>query len=336
MQKGNKIAILMTWYGPLPPYFDAWLRSAEKNPDVDFLCFSDADIQSASPNIICHRMSFEEQVELCAEKMKRKVSFAGAYKFCDARPFFGIIFEDYLKDYDFWGYCDIDLVFGKIRNFLTDDLLEKTERFFPYGHLSVFKNDEKMKHLYDLPGGIYSMQEIFEGKEKTTPEEYGGINRICQKNHISWYTQPDFADFKVFYPNRLEMGHGKPNYQKQIFVWQDGRAWQIYEENGVQKRQELIYMHWQKRKPVLEGTLTEQAYMILTPDRIYVSEDPQILETIDYEKWNPSLSEKQKKQCKGRYLRKKLLDFAKSDMGTKRIWLRQKIYKKLEFNRSYT
>lgn len=173
-----KIGIVVTWFGSLPGYFPAWLKSAEANKDVDFLVFCDHEVKSASENIHIQKMSFEETIALCERKMHRKVNFANAYKFCDARLFFGIIYEDYLKDYDFWGYCDIDLVFGNIRHFITDELLNQYDRFFQYGHLCLYRNSQEMNHLYELPGGIYSLQEIFEGTAKTTPEEYSGANRI--------------------------------------------------------------------------------------------------------------------------------------------------------------
>lgn len=46
------------------------------------------------------------------------------------------MFQEYIKDYDFWGHCDADLIFGDIRKFVTDDILNKYDRlgvdgFFP-------------------------------------------------------------------------------------------------------------------------------------------------------------------------------------------------------------
>ena len=38
---------------------------------------------------------------------------------------FGHIFSDYLVGYDFWGYGDIDLIYGNISKFITRDMLEQ-------------------------------------------------------------------------------------------------------------------------------------------------------------------------------------------------------------------
>ena len=37
----EKIAILIVYYGKLPPYFDLWLRSCEFNETIDFYVVTD-------------------------------------------------------------------------------------------------------------------------------------------------------------------------------------------------------------------------------------------------------------------------------------------------------
>ena len=36
----------------------------------------------------------------------------------DLRPAYGVLFEEYLDGYDFWGHCDLDVLFGRIRDHL--------------------------------------------------------------------------------------------------------------------------------------------------------------------------------------------------------------------------
>ena len=47
------------------------------------------------------------------------------YDLCDFKVAYGEIFQEYLEPYDFWGFCDCDLIYGDIRHFLTEELLEK-------------------------------------------------------------------------------------------------------------------------------------------------------------------------------------------------------------------
>lgn len=321
-----RIAIIVTWFGKRPDYFDAWLLSAEVNKDIDFLIFSDQKIESNSDNIVSTQLSFNDMVQLCKKKMGRKVIFENSYKFCDSRAFFGRIFEEYLVHYDFWAYCDIDLIFGNLRTFLTDELLDTFDRVFQYGHLCLFRNNRIMNYLYDLPGGIYSMKDIFEGKAKTTPEEYWGLNRICEKNNISWYTEVVFADFSPIYPQRLELGHKLENFDEQIFIWKDGHAYQIYRCGDTIKKKEFIYMHWQKKKPIIEGDLKNAKMIILSPHKLYCINEEIELNNINFEKYNPAMSKQEKKQAKKEYRNRKLKEFWNASLPTKRMWLRQKRY----------
>lgn len=329
------IAVIVTWFGTLPPYFSAWIESAERNSDIDFLIFSDCDIVSESANIKFSRMSLADTIKMFESKLNRNINIKNSYKFCDCRAFFGLAYADYLKNYDFWGYCDIDLVFGDIREFLTDDILSKYDRFYQYGHLCIFRNCERMNHLYDLPGGIYKENEIFLGEAKTTLEEHLGLNRICEKNDISWYTQVDFADFAIKYPYRLEAKHGVQNYANQIFVWHNGEAKRFYRNNGKVEEDKYIYMHWQKRKPVIEGKIESDSYLVLCGNKILALPGTTDISSLDFSIYNPNPTASERKKCKRQYRKKKITEFRKASMATKKIWLRQKVYKLIDGKHSY-
>ncbi|MCD8039317.1 MAG: hypothetical protein LUE96_09575, partial [Lachnospiraceae bacterium] len=167
MKRRNEIGIIATWFGELPNYFSAWLKSAEANKSIDFIVISDCDVESESSNIITIKSTLQNEVRKYEEKLKRRIKIDNAYKFCDCRLFFGLLYEDMLSEYDFWGYCDIDLVFGDIRSFVTDTVLEKYDRIYTYGHLCLYRNNTLMKNVYKMPGMIYSLDEIFLGEAKT-------------------------------------------------------------------------------------------------------------------------------------------------------------------------
>ena len=44
-----------------------------------------------------------------------QVTLDRPYKLCDFKPAYGFIFGEYLKEYDYWGHCDIDIVWGDLR-----------------------------------------------------------------------------------------------------------------------------------------------------------------------------------------------------------------------------
>jgi len=82
-----------------------------------------------------------------------KTNVKHPYKVCDFKPAFGKIFWEFINNYDFWGYGDIDLIYGDIRNFITHDLLENYEVISPDfgflpGHFSIIQNKPELIDLF--------------------------------------------------------------------------------------------------------------------------------------------------------------------------------------------
>ena len=82
-----------------------------------------------------------------------KLTINHSYKLCDFKPAYGLIFEDLIKKYDFWGFGDIDVIYGNIRNFITKNLLENFDLIsvrpdWTPGCFLLFKNEKKMNLLF--------------------------------------------------------------------------------------------------------------------------------------------------------------------------------------------
>ena len=319
----HSIGIIMTWFGPLPDYFPVWLKGAESNSTIDFLCFTDHAFESSSPNIHLHLTTMEKEIARISEATGEEINIKNSYKFCDLRPFFGLGYQEYLRNYEFWGYCDIDMVFGNLREFITDDKLDKYDRFYEFGYLSLFRNNETMNHLYDLPGGIYTRDAIFRSPVKVNCEEHFGTYRICEINHIKWYREKDFADFFVHYSSYLL--NQRSNHELQTFYWEDGHVFLAYWELGKVKTEEVAFLHWQKRKPILSDKFFSTGSFFLTPTRIFEKAPglPSMSEIIET---NPPLSIQEKKEQDRKYLLKKFSEFKNTNFAQKRMWIRQKYY----------
>ena len=119
-----KIAVITAYYGNLPGFFNAWLRSAQANSDIDFYLVTDTDTDFLPSNVKKLPFSFEGFRQLIETKLGRSVKLEKPYKICDYRPMYGVVFEDYLKDYDYWAYADMDVVFGNIRKFIENNNIE--------------------------------------------------------------------------------------------------------------------------------------------------------------------------------------------------------------------
>lgn len=153
----KKIAFIIFYFGDFPWYYDLFINSCERNGDIDFLFFSDNFKleENSNSNIKKIKFSVEEFNVLATKKLNFEVFVENGYKICDFRPAFGTIFEDYIEKYDFWGYTDIDIVLGNIRNFFTTNILKKYDFVsvkpeYPTGYFALFRNIPKINNLYAL------------------------------------------------------------------------------------------------------------------------------------------------------------------------------------------
>ncbi len=265
----KKIAFVVVYGGKLPDYFELWRRSCEKNPTVDFFVFTDdphAETIKNPPNVKVIPVSFSE-IKIRAQKIfDFKIRMESAYKLCDYKPAYGEMFADYLKDYDFWGYCDMDLIWGDIRAFVTEKILMENERIFTRGHCSLFLNEPRVNSYYrTLPdNGHLNCKKVYQSDESWCFDEWaghcgGGISVIFQEHGIKTYDEPVMADIKVgygsFYVNR------RPEWGKVKFLYDDGKLFAC----GKQGQEEILYCHFQKRRiHVPEGVLKE-TYMLVPP-----------------------------------------------------------------------
>jgi hypothetical protein len=149
----SKIAIIIPYFGKWPEWINLFLYSCGQNWSVDFIIFTDCDVTLYKPvNVHFYSVSFEEYCTYVGKLLNIDFHPKQSYKLCDLRPFFSFIHKDLLVNYDFWGFGDIDVVWGKINDFYTETLLNKFDVFSTHndrlsGHLSFFRNDEKFRNL---------------------------------------------------------------------------------------------------------------------------------------------------------------------------------------------
>ena len=91
--------------------------------------------------------------KLASDTTGVKVELSHPRKLCDFKPVYGHLFKDLLKEWDYWGYTDLDVIYGDIRRFLTRAKLQKYDVFtarkeFLVGHFTLFRNDTRMRLLY--------------------------------------------------------------------------------------------------------------------------------------------------------------------------------------------
>ena len=114
MNKRTRIVILITYFGNIPWYFHYFLHSCKFNKEIDFIIFSDGYFEYGLPkNVKKVYKTLNDIKDLTTDKLGFEVTINFPYKLCDYKPAYGLIFEDYINDYEFWGQSDIDIIYGQ-------------------------------------------------------------------------------------------------------------------------------------------------------------------------------------------------------------------------------
>lgn len=145
----NRIAIIIPYFGKWPDWIDLYFYSCSKNPDIDWHFFTNCEANQLSSNIIFHSITFEDYCKNISECLGISFCPSTAYKLCDLKPFYGFIHADVLIGYEFWGFGDVDVIWGNIKEFYTDRLFRKYEVFSTHadrlsGHFAILRNNKQL------------------------------------------------------------------------------------------------------------------------------------------------------------------------------------------------
>jgi hypothetical protein len=111
-----RVALIVVWLGPVPSYMPAFLRSCATNPDFDWLIFADWDRDALElpSNVRLFHASRARIVARCFRTLGLVPPLADPNKLCDLRPQFWSMFAHELAGYTYWGFCDLDCVWGDL------------------------------------------------------------------------------------------------------------------------------------------------------------------------------------------------------------------------------
>lgn len=155
--KENKksIAILTCWYGPYPWYFPYFIHSCKYNSTIDYFIITDNDetICNQPQNVKIVYRTFDEIKDRASDRFGFQVNITRPYKLCDFKPAYGFLFPEIIDGYDFWGHGDIDVVYGNVREFMSDEILNNydiisSRHDYITGTFCLFRNDPFINTLF--------------------------------------------------------------------------------------------------------------------------------------------------------------------------------------------
>lgn len=287
----NKICLLIPYFGSFPTYYQLFLDSCGRNPSIDWMIFTDNKENYEYPfNVKKVEMSFEILKQKFQDKFKFKIEINEMHKLCDFKPAYGYLFEELIGNYDYWGHCDLDLIWGDLEGFLKKIEYEQFEKLFDLGHLALYKNTQENNRRFMLPiCGDEIFKKIYHSSETFIFDEgyKNSINNIFIELGISICPNLKIADIYTKSSDFLLTSidkDGKRTLEKKtdsLFFYREGKLLRYTKINGSILTEEFAYIHLQKR--LMKVNLMQQDYSqyAIIPNAFEKIDMPITMETWD-------------------------------------------------------
>lgn len=223
----TSIVYVVPYFGKFPDLFPVWLHSCKNNSSVDWLILTDDQRCFDYPkNVKVVYTSFDAVRERLQRLFDFQINLEKPYQLCDFKIAYGLAFADYLQDYDFWGFCDVDMIWGNIRHFLTEEVLDTYDKIGYQGHSTLFRNREDINNLFREKIGDESVYPLLQTSENSfTDEDF--INRLFDHKQIPYYQKKTFANLSPFVYN-FKLDHlekeDKEKNKRFVFSYRGGKS----------------------------------------------------------------------------------------------------------------
>lgn len=250
---------------------DLFFETCKHNETVNWVFFTDCETPINPPNNLTFiEYSFQTYKELVSSKLAINFDPDSPYKLCDIKPALGYIHADLIQGFDFFGYGDIDVVYGNIRKFYTDDVLKyhcissHWDRLS--GHLCLLKNTKlnqqafyrigKWRELFENPNHLGLDESKFSKiylRHKKFPGWLRRIYSFHDRYQRSAYFKEQFST--VLFPQPWLDGSLE---HPEIWYWKEGKL-----TNNKDKDKQFLYLHfmnWKSRRWLREQWGDEAAW----------------------------------------------------------------------------
>jgi hypothetical protein len=261
---GPSIRLVVPYFGPLPVYLPLVLRSMAHNPDVSWLLLTDQPVPGAPPNVEVQRWAFADLAARFQRHFDFPLCLPGPYKLCDLRPAFGEVFADELAGVDFWGQCDLDVIFGRIRDHLPAEAFAADKVLFA-GNFALYRNTPEAAGWFRHEAGRISYRDVLSTPHAHHFDEWAGIYHLLDDLGVrSWQEEVVFDLSFARYRTRAEHPPGR---DPRRYAWEDGEVAEHRVRRGEVVRRTALLVHLQKRR------MRAPSPEVLRADRCWIQPD---------------------------------------------------------------
>lgn len=280
----KKCIFILPYFGKFNNYFQLFLNSFSYNSSFDLLIITDCEDKYNYPaNVRLVKSTLAEVKAIAEQKLSFEVCLDKPYKLCDFKPAYGLLFEEYIRGYEYWGHCDCDILFGNLEEILTPLLEQGYDKLFAAGHMTIYKNTyENNRRFMSLHNGVAIYKEAF-----TTSDIYV-FDEDCQSKHhndnnvhsiflesgVKVFSEdlsmnPSAGSAKFIQAKYIpqERKFIKQLYVKARYYFDKGDIFSLYAQEGRLKRRDYLYLHFQMRKMRVDKKITMDHPIEILPDR---------------------------------------------------------------------
>lgn len=251
----KRIVFIIPYFGPWPEWMPLFLVSCRFNPSINWVLISDSDLPVEKPDNVRHvRMDWADYVKLVSERLGIDFRPASPYKLCDIKPALAEIHPEFVEGFDYWAFGDIDVIYGNIRKFYTDEFLKygliSTHPNGISGHFCLLRNDPKTNAAFRK---VRKWDELLCDPKHRKFDE-GPFRRIFLKDRsaFEWLRQLKTRldsycrDAFFFEAHSTPWGYlidSDVERPPERWIWQEGRL-----VDALDLQRELMYLHFMNWK----------------------------------------------------------------------------------------
>ena len=233
----GKALLLIPYFGSFGPWFPLYLHTLAKQRTLDLLLLSDGPPPELPANARRVEMTLDRLRALAAAKLARPVRLERTRNICDLRPAYGLIFDEFIRGYEYWGYGDEDVLYGDLDRMLAPDLDGTVDLVVPSpngksGHLTLIRNAPRTNELV-MSDPAYN--DVLVSQEHWAYDE------------TSWRWGSEISSFHKIVSEReargellVRRGHPRISGVPKPGRWYVYDGQRVHEDNGS----ELLYYHW--------------------------------------------------------------------------------------------
>lgn len=246
-----RLAFVVPFLGRWPRWAELFFLSLRANSSVHVLIFCESSPPfSLPPNAFVFETSRSAMVERLRRATGLPLEEISGHKLCDFKPFYGLCFSDYLASYEFWGFCDVDLMFGDLEKLLRSSLMAEVDVFTAHdtrivGHFTILRNNDLVNRIgFEIqdwrsmcldPQTMQVDELFFQGALEAHPEIRWG-----RPASLPVELESPFCRFGITFGFAGEVAHLESKLPA-LVEWRSGRV--FYSDTGGTES-EVLYLHF--------------------------------------------------------------------------------------------